>query len=473
MSAESAFDPHAFETWDEATQRAAADRLRKMASGKIQAWYCTLGRACDGRPHQGFDYPHARSDQWPPPGSDWFVWLIISGRGAGKTRTGAEWLRKMSAKVPRMAMIGRRGPDVRGTMVEGPSGLIYVCERAGQSYTWEPSKKEFTFENGAKAFGYSAEEPDSLRGTQHGIAWLDEPAHMDLIEDVWDMLLMGLRLDGVPGGAKVLCTSTPLPTPWLKTLIEEDDTKVVRVSTYANFDNLDPKFQRNVVRKYEGTRLGRQELHGEILQDVEGAMWSHDMIHNHRTLDFDAEITPMDRIVVAIDPAGSNTRRSDETGLLVIGKRGDDFYVLADRSGKYTPQGWASLAWDLYETYQADKIVAERNYGGAMVEQTLFNAANGRALNLQQVVSRRGKAVRAEPVAGLYEQGRVHHTQVFEELESQMTEWVPGEGSSPDRVDALVHGVLAMSSGGGPAEIAAPEGRVRPRSPLTGLRSLA
>lgn len=468
MSAIESFDPSQFDRWDEKTQRLAAEQLQRRVEGRIRVFYCTRGRECDGKPHDAYTWRHARGDQWPPPGDDWFVWLVISGRGSGKTRTGSEWVRKMSEKVPAIALIGRTGNDIRDTMVEGEptengSGLIKACERAGLTgYLWEPSKKLFTFPNGAQARGFSGEEPDTLRGKQFGAAWVDEPAHIDLIDEVWKMLKLTLRMRTDAGRAKVLCTSTPKPIPWVKDLVKKPSTRLVRVSTYVNLENLDEAFAEQILSDYEGTRLGRQELHGEILEDVEGAMWTHDMIHDNRAIGFDQEVTPLDRIVVGVDPAGSNVRRSDETGLIVVGKRGNDFYVLEDRSGKYTPQGWASLAWDLYETWQADKIVAEKNFGGSMVEQTLQNAAAGRALALQLVVSRRGKAVRAEPVAGLYEQGRVHHVKTFETLEEQMTEWVPGEGSSPDRVDALVHAVLALSGGSGPAEIAAPVRTVRP-----------
>jgi phage terminase large subunit-like protein len=452
------FDPGVIYTWDEKSQRRAAEALQRRVEKKILAWYCTRGRICDGQPHEGYEYAHARSDQWPPPGFDWFVWLIISGRGAGKTRTGAEWLRKMSKHVGRMAMIGRRGPDVRGTMVEGPSGLIYACERAAVDYTWEPSKKEFTFGNGAKAFGYSAEEPDSLRGPQHGVAWLDEPAHMPLITEVWDMLLMGLRLDGVPGGAKVLCTSTPLPLKWLKELMKEEDTITVRVSTYANLNNLDPQFRKNVLKKYEGTRLGRQELHGEIIEDVEGALWQSQMIEDERVDEMpDQDITPFDRVIVAVDPAGTSTRRSDETGIIVLGRLAGHIYVLEDASGKYSPAAWANKVVAVFDKWQADRVIAEKNYGGEMVESTLRNVAAH--LPLTMVQSRRGKALRAEPTVALYEQRKVHHVGLHEALEAQMTEWVPGDSDSPDRVDALVHGLTELGGLSAPAEIVTPTQR--------------
>lgn len=472
------FDPEAFKNWTPEAQEQALAMLREQQEGK-RVWYCQRGRSCDGKAHDGAPYSHARSDQWPPPGLDWFVWLVISGRGAGKTRTGAEWLRKMSEHVGRAAMIGRRGTDVRQTMVEGDSGLIRVCERAKVPYEWSPSKREFTFHNGSKVFGYSGEEPDSLRGPQHGIAWLDEPAHIAQIAEVWDNLLMGLRLDGVPGGSKVLCTSTPLPTKWLKALISDPLTRTVRVSTYANLDNLDPNFRRTVIQRYEGTRIGRQELHGEVLADVEGALWNFDMIVPNRIVlrlpngdDAPLEdlIPQMDRIVVGVDPAGTSKKRSDETGIVVVGRKGREMYVLADASGRYTPSGWARKAVDLYEHWQANAIVAENNYGGEMVRSTLSNERS--TAYVKEVNSRRGKLIRAEPVVSLYEQSLVHHARTLENvedgLEQQMTEWVPGKGDSPDRVDALVHAITELVEGNGESEIATATGIIVP-SPHSGM----
>lgn len=457
------FDPEEFKKWPVAAQQKALSLLEQRKDPP-RIWYCTRGRICDGQPHDGADYPHARGDQWPPEGIDWAFWLAVSGRGSGKTRTGAEWLRKMSHRVPRMAMVGRRGTDVRGTMVEGPSGLIYVCERAGMSYTWEPSKKEFTFGNGAKVFGFSGEEPDSLRGPQFGLAWLDEPAHMPLIEAVWDMLLLGLRLDGVPGGAKALVTSTPLPIKWLKTLMADPKSRVVRVSTYANLSNLDPTFRDNILTRYEGTRLGRQELHGEVLADIEGALWTWDLIEEARVEpeDLFAFARTMDRIVVGIDPAGTSRRKSDETGIVVVGKKDGHMYVLADASGHHTPERWARRACDLYDLWDADAIVVENNYGGEMVKSTLDNIS--KYPRVKEVNSTRGKLIRAEPVFAQYEQGKVHHAGPLTDLETQLTEWIPGKGSSPDRLDALVHAITELSDHARPATLTTASGLLLPNS---------
>jgi phage terminase large subunit-like protein len=458
------------ESWKPDDRAQIIDVLQRRIESPPQAWYCKRGRTCDGHAHEGYPYPHARADQWPPEGPDWFVWAILSGRGAGKTRTGGEWCRKMSNHAPRIAGIGRRGTDIRSTMVEGDSGLIRVCEIAGQTYQWEPSKREFTFQNGGKVYFYTAEEPDSLRGPQHHLAWLDEPAHMPLIEDVWDNLLLGLRLGRQP---RVLVTSTPTPIKWVKELVKKDDTRVVRVSTYANIDNLAPTFRKNVIERYEGTRLGRQELHGEIIEDVEGALWSADLVlaANDVSLD-DFEGVPynsylgngFERIVVSVDPAGTSTKRSDDTGIVVVARLGKQFFVLEDATGKYSPDGWAKKVVSLFKKWSADRVVAEKNYGGEMVRSNMKNQDENLPITL--VTSRRGKEIRAEPIVGLYEQGRVKHIGDLTKLEGEQLEWVPGEGDSPNRIDALVHGITNLMKAGGKGEVASGRGRRLPTSPL-------
>lgn len=429
--------PEDFYKWDSKSQEEAARALRERLSGQRHIWYCSRGRTCDGNPHEGVEYMHARADQWPPAGNDWLTWLMRGGRGSGKTRGGAEWTRKSSERVARIAVIAPTASAARDTCIEGVSGLIAVCERAGLSYDWEPSKRKFTFGNGCVATTFSGEEPGRLRGPQHGAAWLDEPAHIALIEEVWDNLLLGLRMGRRP---RVCATTTPLPTPWLRKLVADPLTRQVAVSTYANLPNLAESFRRTVLEKYEGSRLGRQELHGEILEDVEGALWTWSLIEDHR-LAQDVEIQ-FDRVVVGIDPAGTANRRSDETGIVVVARAGAHYYVLADGSGKYPPSGWARTALNLYREYQADTLVPETNYGGQMVVDTMRNI-DGDA-RIVPVHSRRGKALRAEPVVALYEQGRVHHIGILPKLEDELTSWVPGEGDSPNRVDALVHAVTNL-----------------------------
>lgn len=457
---ESIFDTEDFlrrsKLWSPEIKAKMAARAAELASMERKAWYCDRPGTCDGEPHGAFTYPHARGDQWQPAGIDWFLWLIMSGRGSGKTRTGSEWVRSITKYVERIAGIGRRGVDFRATMIEGDSGLIKACENAGMAYDYQPSKKEFRFDNGATLFGYSAEEPDSLRGPQHGAAWMDEPAHYDLLEDVWDNLLFGLRLPGLPGGAKILATSTPLPSEWITARVDEETTRVARVSTYANLRNLDPAFQKMILDRYEGTRLGRQELHGEILPDVEGALWNTDIIRP--TLLVAAEC---ERIIVAIDPAGSTNKKSDLTGIIVVGKKGNEYVVLADFSGKYSPNGWAAKALQAFDDFRADAIVAEKNFGGDMVKATLDRVMEetGRAARILITTASRSKELRAEPVVALYEQGRVGHVKGMEKLEKEQLEWVPGKGKSPNRVDALVHGITELAQIFGATAVVSPVGR--------------
>lgn len=459
--------------WTAQAKAKALAEHERWLSKESRAWYCMRGRICDGQPHDEYDYKHARGDQYPPVGTDWLVWAVLSGRGSGKTRTGSEWFRKIAGRVGRMAMVGRRGVDVRATLVEGDSGLIKACENAGIGWDWQPSKREFTFPNGAKVFGYSGEEPDSMRGPQHGALWVDEPAHIPLIQDLWDNALLGLRLPGLPGGAKALVTTTPLPTAWVKSISKDPGTRLVRVSTYANLENLDPAFRARILGKYEGTRLGRQELHGEILEDVVGALWNDRMF---QTSDHDP--SELDRIVVAIDPAGSTNAGSDETGIVVVGLAGEEFHVLEDFTDKYTPNGWAERAIDAYRFFQADAIVAEKNFGGDMVRSTIENAAKHRKETVRIIVATavRGKKLRAEPVVSLYEQKRVYHQRGLQALENEMVQWVPGIGDSPNRVDALVWGMTELDKRSGRAGIGVPHGElnVRPRVKAAGkLRAMS
>jgi len=427
------------DTWKRWTP-AAQERFLEMLRTSQEpggAWYCQVGRSCDGKPHPGAMSPHARGAQWPPPGSDWLAWLLASGRGTGKTRSAAEYTRKVSEHVSRIALIAATGPDARDTMIEGESGLLQVCARAGKPASYEPSKRKVTFYSGAQAHVYSAEEPDRLRGPQHGFAWLDEPAHWPLVVDVWDNLLLGLRLGARP---HVVATTTPLPIKWLKELLKDPTSRVTRESTYDNIDNLPQLYRDKIISKYEGTRLGRQELYGEILEDVEGALWTQALI----LAASQTVVLPdhYDRVVVGVDPAGTSKDRSDETGIIVLGILDGIVYVIADYSGKYTPNGWASKVAFAYEAHHADVVVAENNYGGEMVAATLRNARQ--MMRVQEVNSRRGKLIRAEPVVALYEQNRIKHGANLTDLEEQQLSWVPGKGSSPDRVDALVHGVHAL-----------------------------
>ena len=435
----------AFEHWDADSQQRAFD-LAQTRTRPYRPFYCRKPM-CDGHAHDKWVWNHARHDQHPPKGvGDWFVWLLQGGRGSGKTRAGSEYAHRAVKVAPRIALIAPTGADVRDTMVEGESGILATAPPDNLP-RWEPSKRRLTWPNGALATTFSGEEPDRLRGPQHYWAWIDEPAHMPFIEEVWSNLLLGLRLGRYP---RICATTTPTPIPWMRSLAKDRMTVVSRVSTYANLANLAEPFRRTVLSRYEGTRLGRQELHGEILEDVEGALWSWDLIEAARV-----KVAPvLSRIVVGIDPAGSARRGSDETGIVVCGRAGEDYYVLDDGSGHMSPNRWATTAVNMAEHWEADALVPERNYGGDMVKQTLRSIDS--SMRIIDVTSRRGKVLRAEPVVSLYEQGRVHHVGTFNDMEDQMTSWVPTNGESPDRVDALVHALTNLAKGGGAVQIGNP-----------------
>jgi len=385
----------------------------------------------------------ARPPQRPPQG-DWFTWLVNAGRGFGKTRTGAEWVWRKAHDLPasRGALVSPTSADTRDVIVEGESGLLAVCPDWFRP-TWEPSKRRLTYPNGSIQTTYSADEPDRLRGPQHHYGWVDEWAAMKRGEDMMAMLDLGLRLGQHP---QKIVTTTPRPHKWLRAMIADPSTVTTGGSTYDNIDNLAPSFKRAVLERYEGTRLGRQELHAEILSDVEGALWTVGLIERDRI----HESPPLGRVVVAIDPAVTAHETSDETGIIVaatiLGSAPTEFVVLDDVSGRYTPQGWAEMAARTADKYGADAIVAETNQGGDLVKATLAQAAPWAAY--RPVTARDSKRVRAEPVAALYEQGRVHHVGVHALLEDQLTSWVPDRpgAKSPDRLDALVWSITDLAN---------------------------
>lgn len=378
----------------------------------------------------------ARPDQLPPPG-DWRTWLILAGRGWGKTRTGAEWVRAEveANRRGRLALIGATAADVRDVMIEGESGIMATA-RPSFRPTYEPSKRRISWPNGAIATAYSADEPDRLRGPQHDGAWPDELAAWRYPEAL-DMLMFGLRLGRDP---RAVVTTTPRPTKLIRELIAAPTTAVTTGSTYDNLANLAPAFAEQIIRKYEGTRLGRQELLAEILTDVPGALWTLEMLEDRR------QAPDLTRVVVAIDPAVTSGEDSDETGIVVAGIGVDGRgYVLADRSCRLSPDGWAKRAVRAFDEYRADAILAEVNNGGDLVEQTIRTVR--RSIPYKKIHASRGKQTRAQPVAALYEQGRVSHTDIFSELEDQLVTWTPESGTSPDRLDALVWAVTELMVG--------------------------
>ena len=375
----------------------------------------------------------AREEQRPPEG-DWRVWLYLAGRGAGKTRSGAEWVRaQVALGRRRIALVAPTAADARDVIVEGESGILAVSPTLDRPI-YEPSKRRLTWPNGAIATTYSADEPERLRGPQHDAAWCDELGAWRYPE-AWDMLMFGVRLGADP---RTVVTTTPRPTKLIRDLVRDPTCVVTRGSSYENRGNLAPAFFDQIIRKYEGTRLGRQELEAELLEDTPGALWSHGLIEASRL----QSAPEMTRVVVAIDPAVTSGEEADETGIVIAGKDNKGHaYVLADISGRYPPTEWARLAITAYATHGADRIVAEVNNGGDMVEATIRMVDPNVAFTA--VRASRGKVVRAEPVVALYEQGRAHHIGTFPQLEDQMTSFTSdidraAAGYSPDRVDALV-----------------------------------
>jgi len=367
----------------------------------------------------------ARPEQLPPSG-DWRTWMILAGRGFGKTRTGAEWVRSLRHAAPRMAIIAPTYADARDTCVEGESGLKSICQ-AHEIETWNRSMGELTFDTGAKVKLFSGDEPDRLRGPQHHAIWLDELAIFRYAQACWDMAMLGLRLGTNP---RVCVTTTPRPIPIIRQLIENSSTALTRGSTYDNRANLAPQFFADIIRRYEGTTLGRQELDGELIEDMPGALWQRAQIEALRV----TKAPTLTRIVVGVDP--STTAGGDETGIIVAGLGIDGHgYVIDDRSIQGSPQTWAQSAVSGYHIHSADRLIAESNQGGEMVAVTISTIPNAPQTKL--IHASRDKRTRAEPVASLYEQGRIHHVGAFAKLEDELCSWQPGM-ASPNRLDAMV-----------------------------------
>jgi phage terminase large subunit-like protein len=383
----------------------------------------------------------ARPSQLPPPG-DWLGWLILAGRGFGKTRAGAGWVHELveTRTAGRIALVAATAADARDTLVEGVSGLLNTAPPWNRP-VYEPSKRRVTWSNGAIATTFSSEEADRLRGPQHDAAWADELAAWQDPQAAWDMLMFGLRMGARP---RWLVTTTPRPIPLLKELLARPNVVVTRGSTFENEANLAVTFLAAIKNRYEGTRLGRQELDAELLSDTPGALWSMDWLDRDRV----TKLPELKRIVVAIDPAASNNDGSDETGIIVAGVGLDkQMYVLEDRSGRYAPAEWARKAIAAYRDWSADRVLAEVNNGGQMVEEVI--RAVDPHVSFKSVHASRGKVVRAEPIAALYEQRKVHHVGGFATLEDQMcnftTDFNRKQAGSPDRVDALVWALTELS----------------------------
>lgn len=387
--------------------------------------------------------------------------MVLAGRGFGKTRMGSEWVRKLAHQFPgcRIALVAETAADARDVMIKGDSGLLN-CDPVLTEDSWSPTNRCLSWPNGSKAYTYNGTTPDQLRGPQHHFAWIDELAKFEYMQDAWDQCQFGLRLGEHP---QCLVTTTPRPLPVIKKLVADTDTFVTYGSTLDNSANLASNTIKQLYDRYSGTRLGRQELDGEILGDVPGALWHRSDIDDNRLKEAPKDL---ERVIVAVDPAASSEERSDENGIVVVGLARDDDgyargYILEDASLRGSPEEWARAAVRMYRKWSADKIVAEKNNGGEMVSSVL--KAADRSVPVKLVHASRGKVVRAEPISALYEQRRVHHVGMFDELEDQMCMFSVdnirnSSTGSPDRVDALVWGlteifdkIVARRKGNGPA----------------------
>jgi len=448
--------------------KARVDALRN------RVWYCDRPD-CDGKPHAGAPHKHARASQRPPEGS-WLTWLFMGGRGTGKTRAGAEWVNDQvwNQGKRRIALVARTPADVRDIMIHGEGGLI-TCSRPDRRPVHEPSKRMLRWPNGTVATTYSAANPSELRGPEHDCAWADEVASWkdapkgDAVDTAWNNLMLGLRLGENP---QCVATTTPKRARLIRQLVARRTTATSTDTTYANLDNLAPSFREQVLMTYEGTRIGRQELLGELLTDVDGALWTLERIDELRVElsqgvgTGGVSLGELTRIVVGVDPAVTSGEDSDETGIIVVGKgphRPDTCkierctghgYILADYTmSQATPDEWAKQVVRAYDDFHADRIIAEGNQGHELVDATLRTARLG--LPVHRVNAKHGKRTRAEPQAALYEQGRCHHVgppMQYATLEDQLTTWTPDSGESPDRLDALVWGLTELGLAGGSSD---------------------
>ena len=383
-----------------------------------------------------------------PPG-DWSTWLVLAGRGWGKSKTGAEYVRNQIEEHGRrrIALVAATAGDVRDVMVEGEAGLLAISPPWNMP-KYEPSKRRVTWPNGALATTYSADEPGRLRGPAHDVAWADELAVWRYPE-AWDNLMFGLRLGTDP---RCIVTTTPKPTKMVKDLVADPSTVITSGTTYENEENLADAFFDRIIRRYEGTRIGKQELEAILLSDKPGALWNQQQIDDLRISR--KKMPELVRIVTAVDPATSNNPGSDEHGIVGVGKaagKEGHCYVLADESGHGSPAEWSGRAVRLHRRLKGDKIVAETNQGGDMVVSTIHTVDSN--IRVGKIHAYRGKVLRADPVSALYEQGRVHHVGTFGQLEDQMCDFTidfdkATAGYSPDRVDALVYAITDLMTGG-------------------------
>ena len=437
-------------------RKLTAETLRKLPKAKVDEVFKQLG------PKKVEELKHtwsfwARDEQLEPEG-DWNTWFVNAGRGFGKTRAGVEWVREQVKRgAKRIAAVAATNSDIERVMVKGESGFLSVCWEGDKTYAgkkmgypeWSPTKRTLTWENGAQVQFFSAEEPERLRGPQFEAAWCDELAAWNKDIDTWAMLQFCMRLGKHP---RIMVTTTPKPTKLVRQILKDTNTHVTTGSTFDNAANLASVYLKAVKEQYEGTRLGRQELYAEVLEEAEGALWTTDMLDKASVKHED--VPHLNRIVVALDPAITSNAESDMTGIVVAGIDVNGVaYVLGDYTDKLSPQGWASKAISLYHQYNADRIVAEVNQGGDMVKQTIHG--EDETIPYKAVRASRGKYARAEPISALYERGLVKHVSnppdgaSLNELETQMRTWEPlGSIGSPDRLDACVWALTDLSLNG-------------------------
>lgn len=390
-------------------------------------------------------------DHQLPPEGDWRTWVIMGGRGAGKTRAGAEWVRDavegsrplMTGRARRVALLGETYDQVRDVMIEGDSGIL-ACSPPDRRPVWKAGQRKLIWPNGAEAQAFSAHDFEALRGPQFDAAWVDELAKWKTPQQAWDMLQFGLRLGEHP---QAVVTTTPKNVDVLKDILARGSTVSTHAPTEANRANLAKGFLEEVMARYGGTRLGRQELEGQLLEDIEGAFWTTPLLDALRV----DEVPAFDRVIVGVDPAVSSGGSADETGIVVVGAvtkgpvKDWRAWVLEDATvSAASPSEWAEAVAAAYDRWDADRVVAEGNQGGDMIEAVLRQVAP--TVSYRKVTARQGKGARAEPVAALYEQGRVRHRRGLGALEDQMCRMSvlghAGRGS-PDRVDALVWALWA------------------------------
>jgi len=429
------------------SQDACLDTLASFQSALLrEAARLARATAQAGAPEHAFYDLHALSHQKPPEDGDWTVFLLLGGRGAGKTRAGAEWIRWLvrNAGAPqRIALVSETYADGREVMIDGDSGLARLGHERDRPH-FEASRRRLVWPNGSLGYVFSSEDPDGLRGHQFHAAWSDELCKWKHAEETWSNLQLALRLGARP---RQIVTTTPRPTALLKRLLKAPRTLTARATTYANARNLSRAFLDEIAAAYEGTVLGRQELHGELIEDVAGALWTRAMIEASRIAAPQGFAESLDRVVVAVDPPASAGEGADECGIIVAGvmngPEARTAFVLADRSAHgLSPQEWARRAVGAYHDFAADRILVETNQGGDMARAVI--AAVDAGVAVRDVRASRGKRLRAEPVAALYERGLVRHAGCFPALEDQMATFTGAGGKSPDRLDALVWAITDL-----------------------------